>query len=325
MNTKWKRAVIHLEAAADELAWEEQRKRIDQFHKEWQKGERPVEEIAAELLPRGREIRCRGTAVFLTHKNRRYLVTARHVLTDPKIAAGAPGMDTPAWVPEIYPGERQERHQQRIDNWIFPIIFRVPSLDEVKAGGVDRPLAFLMNLAAGVTWMLPYTFSTPALDLAVISLDQSGLTRTFADELVSVGFAPATLDDVAAQPSAEGAEIYSVGYPDATATLGTLPLHQAVAHWASSAFSVPVSAFGRVGMLRDDLDHFLADMSIYPGNSGGPVIEDDKMVGIVSAQARVEEVRVPFAVVTKSSFIASLIEQQAAKDSQVETVHVGSS
>jgi CBS domain-containing protein len=38
-------------------------------------------------------------------------------------------------------------------------------------------------------------------------------------------------------------------------------------------------------MVHHILPFFWADMSIYPGNSGGPVVEDGKLVGVVSAQA----------------------------------------
>ena len=52
----------------------------------------------------------------------------------------------------------------------FPIIFRVPSLDELARGDVPKIGEFLMNLGAGVSSLTPYTFSDPSLDLAVISL-----------------------------------------------------------------------------------------------------------------------------------------------------------
>jgi len=307
MDPIWKKAVVHLETAGDKTPWNEQMARIKQMWEEQKKGERPLPDVAADFLPKTRDRRSRGTAVFVGHGGKRYLVTARHVLTDPEAAAVAPGMD----LPDVFPDDAQRR-QERIDNWIFPIIFRVPSLDEVKRWtGYTHP-EFLMNLAAGVTWMHPYTFSEPSLDLAVVSLDQRD--GRFANDLEKAGYVPVSLDNVNQQPSAEGAEIYSVGYPDATAVLGQLPLHPATAHWASSAVSVPVHAFGRVAMLRDDLPFFLADISIYPGNSGGPVVEESKLVGIVSGQAAVDNVRIPFAKVIKSSFIADLISKQEAKD-----------
>src|SRR5438132_5496257 len=129
MDPIWKKAVVHLEAAGDKTPWNEQMKRIEQMWQESRKGERPLADIAAEFLPKTRDRRSRGTAVFVVHGGRRYLVTARHVLTDPEAAAVAPGMD----LPDAFP-DADARRQERIDNWIYPIIFRVPGLDEIKRG-----------------------------------------------------------------------------------------------------------------------------------------------------------------------------------------------
>src|SRR2546421_3216307 len=125
MDSAWKKAVIHLEAAGDKTPWDEQMRRIEQMWEESRKGERPLAEIATELLPKTRDGRSRGTALFVAHEGKRYLITARHVVTDSETAAQSPGMD----FSDVFPDAAQRR-QERIDNWIFPIIFRVPSLDE---------------------------------------------------------------------------------------------------------------------------------------------------------------------------------------------------
>ncbi|OGU50797.1 MAG: hypothetical protein A2006_10330 [Ignavibacteria bacterium GWC2_35_8] len=55
-------------------------------------------------------------------------------------------------------------------------------------------------------------------------------------------------------------------------------------------------------------------MSVYPGNSGSPVIQDDKLVGIVSAQPLLENQRVLFAIVIKAEFIRSLLDNLYKRD-----------
>jgi CBS domain-containing protein len=50
------------------------------------------------------------------------------------------------------------------------------------------------------------------------------------------------------------------------------------------------------------------------GNSGGPVVEDGRLVGIVSAQAIVEGTRVPFARAIKSHYVNPLMSEQQEKD-----------
>jgi hypothetical protein len=44
-------------------------------------------------------------------------------------------------------------------------------------------------------------------------------------------------------------------------------------------------------------------------------VQDDRLVGIVSAQASVEDVGIPYARITKARHIKALIEEQNRKDS----------
>src|SRR5260370_41251920 len=87
---RWKRAVVHIEGAADWdtlkesiEGWREQNRRL-------QAGEITIEQWRAEAEKTGRrELRSRGTAIFLIHEQRHYLVTARHVVRDERLARGA--------------------------------------------------------------------------------------------------------------------------------------------------------------------------------------------------------------------------------------------
>lgn len=178
---------------------------------------------------------------------------------------------------------------------------------------------FLMNLQAGTLDTVPYTFSEPRLDLAIISLDQRH--PEFADELHQRGYVPVGLEDISNEPSAEGAEIFTVGFPQATAVLGERQLHPAEANWSSRYVSLPAFSFGKVSMLHPDLSFFWCDISAYPGNSGGPVIEGNKLVGIVSAQAIHEGSRIPFAKIIKASHIRSVLNVQFKKDQRWDAMH----
>ncbi len=188
---------------------------------------------------------------------------------------------------------------------------------------------FLMNLGAGVSWLAPYTFSEPSVDLAIVSLDSRD--RQFTEELLARGYLPVTLEDISDGPSEEGVEVFTVGYPVATATLGELNLSPSIRQWSSAFYSVPTFAFGRVSMLHESLDYFWCDMSVYPGNSGGPVIERDRLVGVVSEQAAIEAavsnqsgaelpltvgVRIPVAKTIKGKHLRPLIEGQLLKDGE---------
>jgi len=322
MLEKWKRAVVHLECATDSEHIYDRLKRIDEQRALLNQGKITPQMFADEISGHSRDIRFHGTALFLTHANRRYLLTARHVVLDTHSAEGELQEEARralAWPEQSRPGLLQSALDRAQHN-IFGIIFRVPSLDEMLGGSGTDPQSFLMNLGAGASSTVPYTFSAPDIDLAVISLDQRD--KRFADELAARGFEPISSDELTDGPTTEGQEVFTVGFPSATALLGQVSQHPASAHWSSSHFSLPVSSFGRVSMLHDALPFFWVDMSIYPGNSGGPVVADDRVVGVVSAQATVANdgmpsgrTRIPFGRITKAAFVRSLLEEQQQKDS----------
>lgn len=319
MLEKWKRAVIHLECATDSEHFYDRIKRIDEQRALLDQGQITHEQFSEEVEGRSRDIRFHGTALLISHAGRRYLLTARHVVWDERSAKRE--LEEEAQRALSWP-EHMRQHMlqsavERAQNNIFNIIFRVPSIDEVLAKRDNR--AFLMNLGAGASFTVPYTFSDPELDLALISLDQRD--SRFADELSALGFVPIDSSNIADGPDTEGQEVFTVGFPSSTALIGQVSQHPASAHWSSSHFSLPVSSFGRVSMLHTALPFFWADMSIYPGNSGGPIVANNRLVGVVSAQATlpIDDVpnvrtRIPFGRIIKTGFVRALLDIQGQKD-----------
>lgn len=319
MLEKWKRAVVHLECATDSEHFYDRIKRIDEQRALLEKGLITHEQFSEELAGRSRDIRFHGTALFISHAGRRYLLTARHVVWNEisaKRELEEEAQRALSWPEHERPGLLQSA-VERAQNKIFNIIFRVPSVDEVLAKQERRE--FLMNLGAGTPFTVPYTFSDPELDLALISLDQRD--PRFAEELNAAGYAPISSEEMANGPDAEGQEIFTIGFPSSTALVGQVSQHPATAHWSSSHFSLPVSSFGRVSMLHEALPFFWADMSIYPGNSGGPVVAGERLVGVVSAQATLPidgvpdvRTRIPFGRIIKTQFVRDLLRIQEQKD-----------
>lgn len=318
---KWKKAVIHLECATDSEHFYDRIKRIEHLQKEFNEGKITHDEFVEQIAGRTRDLRYHGTAIFVAHENRHYLITARHVLWDEYSAKREYQEEferAQQWPEHMRPDLLESAKKRVLDN-VFGIIFRVPSLDEVLQGKSETDRAFLMNLGAGPSSMAPYTFSGPELDIAIVSLCQRD--SRFADELISLGYEPISLSDIAEGPTKEGAGVYTVGFPSSTALLGQVSQHPAVANWSSGFYSLPTFSFGRVSMLHEALPFYWVDMSIYPGNSGGPVIEDNRLVGIVSRQPTIPveeseklQVRIPFAMIVKAKYILELLSIQEQKD-----------
>jgi hypothetical protein len=271
------------------------------------------EQFGHEIGARSRDIRYHGTALFLIHAGHHYLLTARHVVWDERSAERELKEDLARW-----PGD-EINAAERAKNRVFGIIFRVPSIDEVtaKIDPNDRLKShrrFLMNVGAHSS-----TLSEPDIDLAIISIDSS--LSSFSEQLIALGYVPIASECIANGPEAEGQELFTIGFPSATAMLGHMDQHPASAHWSSSYYSLPVSSFGRVSMLHKDLPFFWADLSIYPGNSGGPVVADNRLVGVVSQQAMlpIDDVpkvrtRIPFGRIIKTGFVHALLNRQQQKD-----------
>ncbi|WP_179221549.1 S1 family peptidase [Sphingobacterium cellulitidis] len=307
---KWKKAVVHLECATDSHNSEELKEMLAR------------DEITSEmfdlLLKKGsRDIRYSGTAIFFEHNGGRYLITARHVVLDNDSSQLILNEEIKKHLDSGTPFETNHL-KEIIDNNIFKIIFKVPTYDEIVRGETSEE--FLMNLGAGPSRLSPYTFSNKETDLAIISLNNRN--SRFADDLMAKGYDPINLEDLDFDEHNEGEDIFSVGYPASTSTLGENILTEAEKHWSSSIFSLPVSSFGKIAMNHPDLDFFWADISIYPGNSGGPLISNDKLIGIVVSQPsiRVENTnqllynRIPFGKIIKIKKIRELLEIQIEKD-----------
>jgi len=272
-----------------------------------------------------RDVRWTGTALYVKDDDgTAFLVTARHVLRVDEMARlhsfryrpQGPGESEPSnsWMDEGL--SRLEAEQE--ERWIAPAIFRVPRFtgvarDEQLPYSVGHMLGWLNT---GPSAGHAYTYSASELDLAVISLSRARRNRSaeeFLDAMIAEGYEPIPTSLIADGPSGVGADIFTMGFPG-TATVGYRSLHPASQVWQSSQMSLPVASWGRVAMDHEALPHFWADMTIYPGNSGGPVVEDGRLVGVVSSQAVVDGVRVPFARVVKTAEVLRLLDVQREKD-----------
>ncbi|MCM3651319.1 serine protease [Metabacillus litoralis] len=274
-NAKWKKAVVHLECVGDTNTTDSTLRLQMQLNE----GLITFKDFSDQLSNGSRNRRYHGTAVLLEDEEKKYLITARHVVFD------------------------------EVESDIFPFICRVKSKNETLNDNIPN---FMMNLSSGSPGTRPYLFSTPELDLAIISLN-SNKTRAFLEELLNLGYEPINVEDIFELPEEEGKDITAIGYPNYS-IVDYLDKPYYSKHWSSQHISLPVFSFGKVAMIHNELDYFWGDISIYPGNSGGPVIYDGKLVGIVSAQPTIpseingDRVRIPFAKVIKAKYVQELID-----------------
>ena len=328
---RWKRAVVHLEGAGS-------------HHISYSLGDDiPVEAEAYLEQLTSRHKRRFGTAVFLEHGGAHFLLTARHVMRD-EDAIAAFGNRVADKIGQLVGEEQTPRRDFDIRGlvseleWVqhkpWHIVFRAPSLDEVLSMDAEEldwvRFPFMMNLGTGSSQMLPITFASD-VDLAIVSLEDDTVTTRFRDSLLTAGLEPIPSNLIGEGPGSEGSDVFTVGYPMGTSQLQQLEMRPATANWMPSIVSLPTFSFGRVGMRHEALKFFWSDMTIAPGNSGGPVVDaSGHLVGIVSAQSTVmvepaENVdadapalfaRFPFARSVSASEIPALLEQQVEKDAR---------
>ncbi len=334
---KWKKAVVHLEIPYEDYSASEME--IIQLFKDDKIDYKEYYQRTFQNKTY-KEGRSSGTAIFFKNNNKHYLLTARHVVFD-NFSAKNEGIKEEMKIkglPEIIrnkiseldKSERIKKAEKEGANKIFSRIFRVRSIDEYDINNTNNRVPdILMSLTSE---MIPrYTFSDPSVDLAIISLD-NGIVKvepSFSQGLLDNGYVPISLNDIASENPIEGQDLMAVGFPGSTSRLGNFEVSAAEYNWSSNAIAVPVFSFGKVAMQNQKFHFFWSDLSIYPGNSGGPVISNNKLVGIVSAQAviNVEDdkhnavnltTRIPFGFIIKTKYIKELITQHDKKEKEYE-------
>ncbi len=328
---RWKKAVVHLECATDSQSIEKYVAHVHEVQKQFSEGKISVEQMTQSLSEGRMDLRGRGTAILLEASNRRYLISARHVIHDRERAERELREATNGHGDKADTFNRAllDYGRRRAETLVYSAIFRVPSLTELVKTRRLAPAEFIMNLGAGTYEAGAYTLSAPEIDLAIVSLD-AGYSE-FANELVALGHLPISLSDCGDELPVEGADVFSVGYPDAMSSLGRYELYPGF-KFSASVFSLPCFSFGKVSMVSSELPFFWADVTIYPGNSGGPVVGKGKLIGIVSAQPIIPvenrsqngsgaepflSTRIPFAKVIHSRFVRDLVQKQKVKDKAI--------
>lgn len=294
--------------------------------------------------PRSKTKYSTGSAVFIKSGGKRYLITARHVVHDTSEVLYQQYYNRIAnneiIFSEIFIRPRYKTKEAGSSNKKNKIVTGIVSIkgetngtnqfkkkdssstykEEITSTELFGVTAFgvIMNTPENC---MPYTLSDSKYDLAILSLDNKSAFfggppefSNLGDYLTDNGYVPIELSDIDESEIFEGEEVFAIGFPGSTSTINQIVKTNNEVVFSPYANSLPVFAFGKVAMTHKELEYFWIDASVYPGNSGGPVIRNGKLLGLVSAQATVNSIRIPFGRIIKSKYIVELLQKQAKKD-----------
>lgn len=247
--------------------------------------------------------RLSGTAIFFQLRERYYLITARHVVADHKSA-----------------NELDVSHKIFLANHSYRNQFH----DKVALAANDidislRDATFLLNLSAGPYLSRPYVLSSVDQDVAVIDIS-ARLHSPFAETLLRRGYVPIVSDDIdGSDHLVPTQEISAIGFCDRSRREALHRVNRIDTTEVQTG-QIPHVTSGRIVVITEPRHCFEADIHLGPGMYGGPVVANDRMVGMFS---RIESVvsstvkglrfvtRQP--VVTTSSVILHLLTELLEK------------
>jgi len=127
----------------------------------------------------------------------------------------------------------------------------------------------LMNLSENKVSLQPFVFSSNKEDIGIISF-QKASHRTILTYMKQEGCVPIPIQSInTADEDNTGDKVSTMGFP-------ALP---------GPGQDDPVVSNGTITSYVKTSASFNVDLNVYPGNTGGPVIENNKLIGILSFQS----------------------------------------
>jgi hypothetical protein len=287
----WTKAVVPVEAAQGDATKLQRARDVSDLVAWAGGGTLDPERLQAMLAPDADAARNRGVALLLEAADgSHYLVTACHLLWNAAEDAGAASQPLLApdrfWVSSSGPPDAATASQTGILSAMSQTELHVltDTLDDPEKLG----------------WFPAVSF--PHLDLAVVRIDRHD--ARLCDALKAAGYVFVRADTLTDGPSEEGAEVFVVGLEPTPRTGNDRPHHD----------FIPTLARGKVTLLRDVLSFFWTDISVSTGSSGGPIVEGDRIVGIMTPQVApaerqgmAESIPASLATVAKAAYVKTLI------------------
>ena len=256
-----------------------------------------------------------GAAIFLKAEGRHYLLTAGHLLSD-----------STALLPnQICKNILLVRNLSIPDS-----IFDAGNFSSEDSGTWRRG-KFNLELPETPYDSSFYIFSESGNDdLCIVDLDAGKNGKEFTGTLYQTGYIPVSVTDININCSIRTKQdILAIGYPDEAVFDYSASLPQADILRKSNRVSLPMVTKGQIASVSDTSNYFDSNIFVYKGNSGGPVIANNQLVGIVhgystnkikSAYSRSLNQYVYWhAYMIKSSLILPLLKRLEVRTKALET------
>jgi hypothetical protein len=266
---KWLRACLNLEAHPNFFQ--------SKIWGKWQtmsaNGVKLNRDSALRIQEYYEQIKITATGIFIFYHNKHYIVTARHFLVDENSMI------------------KNEVHFRifLIDNGSTNLFLKNTNYDTMP------DVHYLDGFASGKDINdVKYQLSDTVADIAVISLDDiPGTGKQFIGALYTRGYRPISISDIDTSNLHTRDKIQAVGFPDELSRLPnqTKRYDLSVYYWQSPWVTIPVVSTGyiRYSRLANNVPLFTGNIFIYHGFSGGPVLRNNKLIGLSVAYGGIRE------------------------------------
>lgn len=252
---KWIKACLNLEARPNFFVskiWADWQQKI----KEGSLNKQEVREVQENYR---RKI-YRATGIFLLYKNKHYLITARHFLVD---------------------------SESSLQNYVYERIFlgdngsNALKTKSSKADSTPEVRYFDGHTSGNNP---KYILSDEKRDIGIIALDDIPVMGPqFVAMLYDKGYRPIKYIDIDSKENlVKNTPIIAIGFPTELSELKKYRknIDSSINYWQSPFITIPVVSTGQIKNIYRDSVYFTGNIFSYHGNSGGPIICNNKLVGL---------------------------------------------
>jgi len=257
---KWNKATVPIcGLKSNEIPTKETRELVDLYLQQKITPEQYA--IAVERLETSQSY---GTATFLKYKEKHYLITARHVLIDNSSAMSV--------FSNILIMDR-----------VGEINYKNVTVTKYADGGTASSFSreYFNRIEFGVPNKLQcFILSTEDEDVGIIDLEDVDIDHNIIRGLYKRGYVPISITDIDTNCKIKNeSDIFTIGFPGEGYSTRQLPpiLSKEMPYAQSRTFVTK----GVIKDVKKDNIYFLAGIWANHGNSGGAVIHNNRMVGII--------------------------------------------